>query len=159
MVSQRKCVIHTRRIISYALTHRFVISCMRLEIRQLSELMNRYSSLPVFSGVRRYVFPYVNVSLMVYRGHRATTSILKRAYVLVSNTGLWNMITSTNPLYYRREIVYPTLVWTPSDPGRPFVALMFFFLVGAILPLIPWLFLRRYPNSIFKYIKSVHNSV
>ncbi|TDL23824.1 small oligopeptide transporter [Rickenella mellea] len=31
-------------------------------------------------------------------------------------------------------------------------ALMYFFLLGAILPLIPWAISRRYPNSFFKYI-------
>jgi hypothetical protein len=32
-------------------------------------------------------------------------------------------------------------------------ALVFFFLIGAIAPVIPWLLTKRYPNSFAKYIK------
>lgn len=37
--------------------------------------------------------------------------------------------------------------------GQTYYPLVYFFLVGAIAPVIPWALSRRYPNSIFKYIK------
>lgn len=32
-------------------------------------------------------------------------------------------------------------------------ALVFFFLIGAVAPAIPWLINKRYPNNLFKYVK------
>lgn len=37
-------------------------------------------------------------------------------------------------------------------PGEIYRSTLWFFLVGAILPLLTWLFLRKYPRSIVKYI-------
>ena len=32
-------------------------------------------------------------------------------------------------------------------------ALLFFFIVGAIAPLIPYVITKKWPNSVFKYVK------
>lgn len=32
---------------------------------------------------------------------------------------------------------------------------MFFFILGAILPLIVWLLMKRFPNSFLRYVKQV----
>ena len=46
--------------------------------------------------------------------------------------------------------VCPKLLITPGN-----AALTFFFLIGAVLPVVPWLIVKRYPNSMAKYIKCV----
>ena len=38
------------------------------------------------------------------------------------------------------------------SPGQLYSSLMYFFLFGAIAPVIPWAATRRWPNSVFKYI-------
>lgn len=51
-----------------------------------------------------------------------------------------------------------SVIWGVIGPQRQFSAgqiyhtLLWFFLVGALLPLAAWLFLKRYPKSIVKYI-------
>lgn len=39
------------------------------------------------------------------------------------------------------------------SPGEMYHALTYFFLIGAIAPIIPWALTKRWPNSIFRYIK------
>lgn len=34
---------------------------------------------------------------------------------------------------------------------------MFFFLIGAVAPAIPWLLNKKYPNSFLKYVKYVYD--
>jgi OPT family oligopeptide transporter len=52
-----------------------------------------------------------------------------------------------------------SIVWGVIGPARQFskgqvyYALMFFFLVGAVCPVIPYLVLLKYPNSWLKYFK------
>ena len=54
-----------------------------------------------------------------------------------------------------------SIVWGVIGPalqfshGQIYYALTFFFLVGAIAPVIPWALTRRYPHSVFRYIKCV----
>jgi OPT family small oligopeptide transporter len=51
-----------------------------------------------------------------------------------------------------------SIIWGVISPklqfskGQLFYPLTFFFLIGAILPVIPWSITRRYPNSFFKYV-------
>ncbi|KIJ32419.1 hypothetical protein M422DRAFT_76535 [Sphaerobolus stellatus SS14] len=51
-----------------------------------------------------------------------------------------------------------SIIWGVIGPanqfskGQLFYPLTFFFLIGALGPVIPWLITRRYPNSFFKYI-------
>ena len=63
--------------------------------------------------------------------HRTQASILEGANLLVSDLFL-----STKP--------ESSCVISP---------LIFFFLIGAIAPVVPWALSKRYPNSVFKYIK------
>ncbi|KAF8907710.1 OPT oligopeptide transporter [Gymnopilus junonius] len=39
--------------------------------------------------------------------------------------------------------------------GQTYYPLVFFFLIGAVTPVIPWALNKKYPNSILKYIKPV----
>ncbi|KAH9487322.1 Sexual differentiation process protein isp4 [Psilocybe cubensis] len=54
-----------------------------------------------------------------------------------------------------------SIIWGVIGPalqfskGQTYYPLVFFFLIGAVAPVIPWLISKRYPNSIFKYIKPV----
>jgi len=51
-----------------------------------------------------------------------------------------------------------SIIWGVIGPERQFSsgqiyhALLFFFLVGAVAPVIPWLVVRKYPNSFMRYI-------
>jgi OPT family oligopeptide transporter len=51
-----------------------------------------------------------------------------------------------------------SVIWGLIGPGRIFSpghiysVLVFFFLIGAVSPIIPWVITRRYPNSFFKYV-------
>ncbi|KAG8904835.1 hypothetical protein FRB99_001091 [Tulasnella sp. 403] len=51
-----------------------------------------------------------------------------------------------------------SIIWGVIGPklqfsqGQVYYALSFFFLVGAIAPVIPWLLTKKFPNSFFKYI-------
>ncbi|KAF8505092.1 OPT oligopeptide transporter [Gautieria morchelliformis] len=51
-----------------------------------------------------------------------------------------------------------SIIWGVIGPalqfskGQIFYALTFFFLIGAALPVIPWLIVKKYPNSMAKYI-------
>lgn len=38
------------------------------------------------------------------------------------------------------------------SPGQVYSILIWFFLIGAFAPVLPWLITRKYPNSIFKYL-------
>ncbi|TDL22377.1 small oligopeptide transporter [Rickenella mellea] len=38
------------------------------------------------------------------------------------------------------------------SPGQTYYGLVYFFLAGAILPFIPWVVLKRWPNGIFRYM-------
>jgi OPT family oligopeptide transporter len=38
------------------------------------------------------------------------------------------------------------------SPGKIYYILTFFFIIGAVTPIISWLITRRYPNSFFKYV-------
>lgn len=40
---------------------------------------------------------------------------------------------------------------------KKFSALVFFFLIGAVAPAIPWLLSKKYPNSFLKYVKYVYD--
>ncbi|KAF8518157.1 OPT oligopeptide transporter [Hysterangium stoloniferum] len=59
-----------------------------------------------------------------------------------------------------------SIIWGVIGPARQFskgqiyYPLTFFFLAGTILPIIPYLITRKYPSSVFKYLKyenSYHN--
>lgn len=51
-----------------------------------------------------------------------------------------------------------SIIWGVIGPGLQFskgqtyYPLLFFFLVGAIAPVVPWLFMKKYPDSFLKYI-------
>ncbi|KAH7928158.1 small oligopeptide transporter [Leucogyrophana mollusca] len=51
-----------------------------------------------------------------------------------------------------------SVIWGVIGPalqfskGQLYYALLWFFLLGAILPIIPWFLARRYPKTIFKYV-------
>jgi len=51
-----------------------------------------------------------------------------------------------------------SIIWGVIGPalqfskGQVYYALVFFFLIGAITPVIPWAITRRYPNSWLKYV-------
>ncbi|EJD46182.1 oligopeptide transporter [Auricularia subglabra TFB-10046 SS5] len=51
-----------------------------------------------------------------------------------------------------------SIIWGVIGPQRQFAsgqiyhALTFFFLLGALAPIVPWLFCRRYPNSSWRYV-------
>ncbi|EIW86062.1 oligopeptide transporter [Coniophora puteana RWD-64-598 SS2] len=51
-----------------------------------------------------------------------------------------------------------SIIWGVIGPERQFSAgqiyhpLLFFFLVGAVAPVIPWIIVRKYPNSFMRYI-------
>ncbi|KAH7909749.1 OPT oligopeptide transporter protein-domain-containing protein [Hygrophoropsis aurantiaca] len=53
-----------------------------------------------------------------------------------------------------------SIIWGVVGPklqfssGQLYKALLYFFLIGAIAPIIPWLVMKRYPNSFTRYIKS-----
>ncbi|CAD1810437.1 OPT family small oligopeptide transporter [Candida parapsilosis] len=51
-----------------------------------------------------------------------------------------------------------SIIWGVIGPQRQFshgqlyYALLYFFIIGAVLPVISWLILKKYPNSIIKYL-------
>ena len=58
------------------------------------------------------------------------------------------------------EVFYTaTVIWGVVGPkmlfssGQVYSFLRFFFLFGAIAPVIPYLIIRRWPNSHFRYVK------
>lgn len=52
-----------------------------------------------------------------------------------------------------------SIVWGVIGPklqfskGQIYHALLYFFLVGAIAPVIPWALTKHWPNSVFRYVK------
>jgi len=55
-----------------------------------------------------------------------------------------------------------SVIWGVIGPQRQFSvgqiysSLTLFFLIGAILPFIPWLMIRKYPRSWWKFVKYVY---
>ncbi|KAH7925661.1 small oligopeptide transporter [Leucogyrophana mollusca] len=45
-----------------------------------------------------------------------------------------------------------SIIWGCSFPAANCTTLLFFFLIGAVAPIIPWLVMKRYPNSFMRYI-------
>ncbi|KDQ52957.1 hypothetical protein JAAARDRAFT_61547 [Jaapia argillacea MUCL 33604] len=54
-----------------------------------------------------------------------------------------------------------SIIWGVIGPklqfskGQTYYPLTFFFLIGTVAPVIPWLISKRYPNSFFKYVNPV----
>lgn len=54
-----------------------------------------------------------------------------------------------------------SIVWGVIGPslqfskGQLFYALTYFFLLGTFAPVIPWAITKRWPNSVFRYVKCV----
>lgn len=59
---------------------------------------------------------------------------------------------SQGTLFYRKTNSFDFLLFTMTQPAT-FLALLYFFLIGAILPVVPYLITRKYPNSIAKYLR------
>lgn len=60
------------------------------------------------------------------------------------------------------EVFYTaSIVWGVVGPGLQFTKgkiyswLLFAFLFGTIVPMIPWVMTKKYPNGIFRYVKCV----
>ncbi|KDR68806.1 hypothetical protein GALMADRAFT_256667 [Galerina marginata CBS 339.88] len=54
-----------------------------------------------------------------------------------------------------------SIIWGVIGPalqfskGQTYYPLVFFFLIGTVAPVIPWALAKKWPNSVFKYIKPV----
>ncbi|KAF8839866.1 small oligopeptide transporter [Paxillus ammoniavirescens] len=55
-----------------------------------------------------------------------------------------------------------SIIWGVIGPalqfsdGQIYKDLLWFFLLGAVLPVIPWYLTKRYPDSFFKFVKYIH---
>ncbi len=72
----------------------------------------------------------------------------------------------TNPQFLVISFICPStetfgtasIIWGVIGPalqfsyGQIYYALSFFFLIGAVAPVIPWYLTKKYPTSFFKYI-------
>lgn len=53
-----------------------------------------------------------------------------------------------------------SIIWgviSPANifgPGKLYHPLLYFFLIGALAPAVPWFFTNRYPNSLWKYVNA-----
>lgn len=90
-------------------------------------------------------------------GSLVQVGVLRWAY-----TGIDNLCDPANTAHYTcpngRVFFNASIIWGVIGPSRQFshgqiyYGLLFFFLVGAILPVLSWLVLRKRPNSIIRWI-------
>ena len=65
-----------------------------------------------------------------------------------------HFVCASTEVFYTASVIWgvvgPKLLFSP---GQLYGFLRFFFLFGAVAPLIPYLIIKRYPNSHFRYVQ------